>query len=126
VEAGKAVLVRRDTGEKIPAAFEEIPAKVESLLADIQANLYNKALEFRKANTVPITAYAEFLSFFNEKDGGFAECGWCGGGECETKIKNDTKATIRVLPFGNEEKVTGSCIACGKEAKHLAVFAKSY
>jgi prolyl-tRNA synthetase len=126
MESGKAVLVRRDTGEKIPVAFEEVPAKVESLLADIQKNLYSKALEFRKANTVSISSYSEFLSFFNDKDGGFAECPWCGEGACEAKIKEDTKATIRVLPFGNEERVTGSCVACGKEARHLAVFAKSY
>jgi prolyl-tRNA synthetase len=126
MEAGKAVLVRRDTGEKIPAAFDEIPAKVESLLADIQKNLYNKALDFRKANTIPISSYSEFLSFFNDKDGGFAESSWCGEASCEAKIKADTKATIRVLPFGNEEKAAGGCVACGKDARHLAIFAKSY
>jgi prolyl-tRNA synthetase len=126
MEAGKAVLVRRDTGEKIPAALSEIPAKLESLLSDIQNSRYGKALEFRKTNTVPISSYEKFLAFFNEGDGGFAECPWCGAGECEAKIKEDTKATIRVLPFGNEEKATGTCVACGKKALHLAVFAKSY
>jgi prolyl-tRNA synthetase len=126
MEAGKAVLVRRDTGEKIPAALDEIPAKLETLLADIQRNLYDKALAFRKANTVSLFSYKEFLAYFNETDGGFAECPWCGSGECEAKIKEDTKATIRVLPFGNEEKAGGTCIACGKQARHTAVFAKSY
>ncbi|MDR1932491.1 MAG: proline--tRNA ligase [Spirochaetales bacterium] len=125
-EAGKAVLVRRDTGEKIPAAFGDIPAKVGSLLEDIQKSLYAKALEFRKANTVCISSYDEFLSFFNDTDGGFAESPWCGSGECEAKIKEAAKATIRVLPFGNEQRVRGGCVACGKEAAHLAVFAKSY
>jgi prolyl-tRNA synthetase len=125
MEAGKAVLVRRDTGEKIPVSAAEVPAKIASLLEDIQAGLYNKALAFREANTVCVSSYNEFTAFFSG-DGGFAECGWCGGAECEAKIKDETKATIRVLPFGNEERVSGKCIACGKEARHLAVFAKSY
>ena len=125
-EAEKAVLVRRDTGEKIPVAFNEIPEKVESLLKEIQANLYAKALEFRSANTVCITSYEKFLAYFNDSDGGFAESPWCGSGECEAKIKEDTKATIRVLPFGNEEKAAGTCVACGKQARHMVIFAKSY
>ncbi|MDR1626128.1 MAG: proline--tRNA ligase [Spirochaetia bacterium] len=126
MEAGKALLVRRDTGEKIPAAFDEVPARLEGLLAEIQGGLYDRALGFRKANTVGISSYEKFLAFFNGEDGGFAECPWCGDGACEAKIKADTKATIRVLPFGNEERAAGTCLACGKEARHLAVFAKSY
>jgi prolyl-tRNA synthetase len=126
METGKAVLVRRDTGEKIPTAFDEIPSKLSSLLEEIQSGLYRTALEFRKANTIPVFSYERFLAFFNGEDGGFAECLWCGDAACEAKIKEDTKATIRVLPFGNEEKANGTCIVCGKQARHLAVFAKSY
>ncbi|MCL1817753.1 MAG: proline--tRNA ligase [Spirochaetaceae bacterium] len=126
MEAGTAVLVRRDTGEKITVACEEIPAKAAVLLEDIQKNLYARSLEFRKANTVSLDSYDKFLAFFNDTDGGFAESPWCGGAECEAKIKEATKATIRVLPFGNGQKAAGTCVACGKEARHTAVFARSY
>ncbi len=125
MEAGKAVLVRRDTGEKIPVPVAEVPGKVAELLEDIQTSLYRRALEFRIKNTAEISSYDEFRSFF-EADGGFAESGWCGDAACEAKIKEDTRATIRVLPFDSEKRASGACVACGKPAKHLAVFAKSY
>jgi len=125
MEAGKAVLVRRDTGEKIPVPVAEVPGKVAELLEDIQTSLYRRALEFRIKNTTAISSYDEFRSFF-EADGGFAESGWCGDAACEAKIKEDTRATIRVLPFDSEKRASGACVACGKPAKHLAVFAKSY
>jgi prolyl-tRNA synthetase len=125
MEGNKAVLVRRDTGEKLSAAVEEVPDRIEALLEDIQKSLYQKALEFRIANTKPIGDYEAFKKFF-ETDGGFAESLWCGGPACETVIKEETKATIRVLPFGNEEKAKGPCVHCGAPAKHFAVFAKSY
>lgn len=125
MEAGKAVLVRRDTGEKIPVPIAEVPEKLEKLLADIQISLYKRALEYRNANTVGIEDYQSFLKFF-EAEGGFAESPWCGSPNCEATIKETTKATIRVLPFGNEARVKGNCVCCGKPAKHLALFAKSY
>ena len=125
MEAGKAVLVRRDTGEKIPVPIAEVPDKLEAVLADIQASLFKKALEYRNANTVGVEDYPSFLKFF-EAEGGFAESPWCGSGDCEAKIKEATKATIRVLPFGNEARAKGNCVCCGKPAKHLAIFAKSY
>lgn len=125
MEANKAVLVRRDTGEKIPVPFAEIPAKIEALLEEIQSYLYRKALEFRTKNTLPISSYEEFKRYF-EGDGGFAESPWCGSAACEARIKEETKATIRVLPFGNEAHAGGACLVCGEPAKHRAVFAKSY
>ncbi len=125
MEAGKAVLVRRDTGEKIPVPAAEIPDRLEKILANVQTDLFNKALEYRNANTIGIEDYRTFLKFF-EGEGGFAESPWCGAPECEATIKEATKATIRVLPFGNEERAKGACVCCGKPAKHLAIFAKSY
>ena len=125
MEAGKAVLVRRDTGEKIPVPIGDVPAGIESLLEEIQAAMYRRALEFRRANTSTISTYREFTEFF-DSDGGFAESGWCGSPDCEAKIKEETKATIRVLPFDSLERAPAACIACEKPAKHLAVFAKSY
>lgn len=126
MENQKAVLVRRDTGEKIIVSVDEIPAKVEELLVAIQKNIFDKALEFRNKNTFHLKNYEEFLTLFNEQGGGFVEAGWCGCPECEEKVSEETKATIRCLPFDKQDSVSGSCIVCGKSAKHVAVFGKSY
>jgi prolyl-tRNA synthetase len=125
IEAQKVVLVRRDTGEKISVPFSEVELRIQELLETIQRDLFQRALEFRKTHTRSIKEYPELKAFFQE-DGGFAESPWCGSPQCEEKIKEETKATIRVLPFGNEEQATGSCVFCGSKAKHIAVFAKSY
>ena len=124
MEAGKAVLVRRDTGEKISVGIDEIADKLETVLTEIQANLYQRALAFRKENTFRIDNYGDFVKLF-EGEGGFVETHWCGSAECEARIKEETKATIRVLPFG-AEKIPGKCIKCGGEANQLALFAKNY
>ncbi len=125
MEAGKAVLVRRDTGEKISVALPELPDRVEALLEEIQQSLYRRALEFRRSNTASISSYGELAAFF-EADGGFAESGWCGDPACEARVKEETKATIRVLPFDGGERASGGCVVCGKPATTLAVFARSY
>jgi prolyl-tRNA synthetase len=125
MENRKAVLVRRDTGEKLTVEFSEIPETLGTLLEDIQKSLYRRALEFRQANTLKLDSYEEFTKLF-EGDGAFVEAGWCGSAECEAQIKEETKATIRVLPFARQEHVTGTCIKCGAPAKHLALFAKNY
>ena len=71
--------------------------------------------------------YGDFLPLFEgEKAPGFVEAFWCGDPECEAEVKADTKATVRCLPFGRQENVSGRCFHCGKEARHFAVFAKSY
>ncbi len=119
----QAVLVRRDTYEKIPVASGEIEPRVTKLLEEIQNNLFHRALAFRKANTRRIDDYEQFKEVLDEQ-GGFIESGWCGSADCEAKIKEETKATIRVLPLGRSGG--GHCILCGKEAKELAVFAKAY
>lgn len=126
IENQKAVLVRRDTGEKIIVAIDEILTKVEELLISIQKNIFDKALEFRNKNTFRLNNYEEFLTLFNEQGGGFVEAGWCGCPECEEKVSEETKSTIRCLPFDKQDSVSGSCIVCGKSAKHIAVFGKSY
>ncbi|GAH19748.1 unnamed protein product, partial [marine sediment metagenome] len=121
----QAVLVRRDTGEKLTVPVQEVEAKIKELLEDIQNRLFYRALTFRKQNTHQINDYNTFRDFFKTGEG-FVESGWCGNPECETRIKNETKATIRVLPFGRNEDEKGSCIFCGEKAKELAVFAKAY
>jgi prolyl-tRNA synthetase len=125
MEKGQVLLVRRDTLEKIPVPEKETESRVKSLLEDIQASLFHRALAFRKEHTRRIDDYEEFRGFM-EGDGGFAESGWCGNAACEAKIKDQTKATIRVLPLGRESPEDRRCVCCGEQAKEIAVFAKSY
>jgi prolyl-tRNA synthetase len=125
MEKAQVMMVRRDTLEKIPVPEKEAEARAGSLLKSIQESLFHRALSFRKANTRSIGDYGAFREFM-EADGGFAECGWCGSADCEAKIKDETKATIRVLPFGREKAEAQACILCGRKAENLAVFAKAY
>jgi prolyl-tRNA synthetase len=125
MEKGQVVLVRRDTLEKLPVPEREAEARVASLLEDIQANLFHRALAFRKEHTHRIDDWESFKKLM-EADGGFADCGWCGEADCEAAIKDQTKATIRVLPLGRDSTEDRSCVRCGVKAKEVAVFAKAY
>ncbi len=125
MKEGKVVLVRRDSGEKTPVPVEEASGRVGELLTDIQDSLFRRALSFRKENTHRVEDYQEFRRIM-EGEGGFIESGWCGEAACEARIKEETKATIRVLPLGREEDPAGRCVLCGKEARALALFAKAY
>jgi prolyl-tRNA synthetase len=126
MESGHVVLVRRDTGEKEQVLLEEAPGRIRSLLEEIQISLYNRALELRTANTHRIDDYNRFVSLFNEGEGGFVDTYWCGGTECEAKIKEETKATVRVLPLEQEVPEGAVCIHCRKDASHRAIFSKAY
>ena len=125
MENHKAMLVRRDTGEKEAVEIERVPSRVKELLEEIQRDLYEKALANRREHTYRFNRYSDFKTLF-EEDGGFADSHWCGDPECEAAIKEDTKATIRVLPFDQEGLEGKSCIRCGKTAKYRAIFAKAY
>ncbi len=128
MEAGKAVLVRRDSREKETVDVEKVPERIAQLLAEIQTALFDKAKKFRDENTFDVNDYAAFKEMFDgEKSGGFAQSPWCGSGECEAQVKAETKATIRVLPFGNEDNASGKhCLVCGSAARNIAIFAKAY
>ncbi len=121
----QAVLVRRDTGEKAAVPIGEVKSRAGKLLEEIQNNLFHRALTFRKRNTHHAADYGSFKNLI-EKEGGFIECGWCGSPECEAKIKDETKATIRVLPLSPNDVDKASCIYCGEKAKEIAVFARAY
>jgi len=136
MEAGVAMVARRDTGEKAPMDAAGIGAKALGLLDAMQKNLYDKALAFRAANTKSVATREELLAFYGKDQGedagtanatgGFAEGLWCGDRECEAKLKAETKVTIRCLPLDRQEGISGKCCLCGKSAKHLAVFARNY
>jgi prolyl-tRNA synthetase len=126
MEKDQAVLVRRDTGEKLFVARADVVVKVKELLADIQKSLYERALKNRLDNTFIVDTWPEFLKLM-EGEGGFAETAWCGDAKCEAEVKEATKATIRNLPFALKDKpVNKACVKCGAPGRHWAVWAKSY
>ncbi len=124
IEKGQVVLVRRDTGEKVFVKEEDLSSTIEELLEKIQENMFQMALEFRRENTIWCDDYEEFKKIIAEKRG-FVRANWCGHGECEEKIKEDTKATIRCIPLG-EEKMKGRCLLCGEEDGETVYFARAY
>lgn len=112
--------------------WQEFVDSVEDILTEIQTNIHQKALNFRKENTVTINDREEFNKFFTPENserpeihGGFAYSYWCGSVECEEEIKEDLKVTIRNMPFSTEEEA-GKCISCGKTSTKQVIFAKSY
>lgn len=117
-------IARRDTLEKEVVNQDGVVEKIDTLLEDIQNNIYKKALDFRTKNTKKIDDYEEFKRIM-EEDGGFVEAHWDGTAETEEIIKNDTKATIRCLPVDGE-KEEGKCIVTGKPSKRRVVFARAY
>ncbi len=118
-------VARRDTGEKIRGVSQAgLANELSGLLAAIQKNIYDKALAFRKENTHQVSDYDMFGSTLDER-GGFIESHWCGSSDCEAKIKEETKATIRVMPF-DWEPSDGMCVRCGTQSTKRAVFARAY
>ncbi len=125
LEKGQVELCRRDTSEKSFVPREGIAAHIEGLLADIQDNIYAKAVAFRDANTRKVDTWEEFKSEIEK--GGFLLCHWDGTKETEAKIQEETKATIRCIPTDSyvcEEE--GKCIYTGKPSKQRVIFARSY
>jgi len=127
MDSKKVMIVRRDTGEKAAVSFDEGADRIASTLDDIQRSLFERAKDFRAKNTFEIEDYEKMKSIF-EGEGGFVVSPWCGSAECEAKVKEDTKATLRVLPLndGTATEAGGKCIVCGKDAAARATFAKAY
>ena len=123
LENGTVEVMRRDTLEKETVSLEGIEAYVKQLLDDIQENIYKKAVAFRDSHIYECENYDEFKE--RVKDGGFFLCPWDGTVETEAKIKEDTQATIRCVPFGVEQK-PGIDMVSGKEAKYRVLIAKAY
>ncbi|MCX6578005.1 MAG: proline--tRNA ligase [Candidatus Aminicenantes bacterium] len=126
VKAGQAVLVRRDTREKMTLPLDAMASKVPGILEDIQASLFREAETFLRENTRQAGGYEEFKDVMDNQRG-FVKSLWCGSDACEDKIKEDTMATIRVIPLELKSQAgPGACVCCGKEAKALAYFARAY
>ena len=116
-------IMRRDTLEKENVSFDGIVERVQTLLDDIQRNLFEKARAYRDAHIFECDNYDEFKE--RVKDGGFFLCYWDGTAETEAKIKEDTQATIRCVPF-DYEQTEGIDMVSGKPSKHRVIIARSY
>lgn len=121
---GQVVLVRRDTGGKMAVKEEKLVETVGELLNNIQENLFTKAKKFLQENMREVSDYNEFKEVI-EKKRGLIKTYWCGSKNCEDKVKEETKASIRCIPFKKEEAL-GRCIYCGKESSTVVYFARAY
>ena len=124
IKQNQVVTVRRDTFEKAAVKDEQIESAIEKLLDKIQNNLLSKARKFLEKNTTTVKTYDAFKETL-EKKGGFIRASWCSNRKCEEKIKEETGATIRIVPF-EKEKPFSDCVYCGEQAKEVVYFARSY
>jgi prolyl-tRNA synthetase len=124
IENGTVEVARRDTLEKEILRMTDIENKVQHLLDQIQQNLYDRAFDFRENNTFRVDSWEEFKDVLDNK-GGFISAHWDGTSETEEKIKEETKATIRVIPLNNP-KETGRCVYSGKPSSERVIFARAY
>jgi len=124
IEAGQAVIVRRDTREKIQSSLEELPEKVKEVLETMQHDMYERAKAHRDAHTYTAHNMEEMKDIADNKPG-FIKAMWCGCQECEDALKEEIGVTSRCIPFEQEE-INGTCIHCGKPAKQMVYWGKAY
>jgi len=118
------VLVRRDNRDKSQVPLNDLVVKLQQTLADIQQSLFDRAKQFRDEHTFECESVAQMLEVLDNKRG-FIYAGWCGSDECEAAVKEETRATIRVVPLAQPED-PGTCIRCGNKAQVKVYFARAY
>lgn len=124
IEANQAVIVRRDTREKIVVSLDEIESKVAEVLETMQSEMLERARKHRDAHTYEAHSMEEFTDTVANKPG-FVKAMWCGDQACEDEIKEKTGATSRCMPF-KQEHISDTCVCCGKKAKALVYWGKAY
>lgn len=124
IEKGQAVIVRRDTREKQFVPLENLSEAVGETLVKMQDDMLERAREHVAAHTTTAVTYDEFKDAVANRPG-FIKAMWCGDGACEEKIKADTTATSRCMPF-KQEKISDTCVCCGRKAKTLVYWGKAY
>jgi prolyl-tRNA synthetase len=124
IENGVAEVARRDTKEKQTLPMEGLAAAVAALLNDIQQNLYSRAQHHRDQHISQANSWEEFVQLLDEK-GGFVSAHWDGTAETEETIKESAKATIRCIPFDNQQEA-GACVLTGKPSTQRVLFARAY
>ena len=120
----QCIVFRRDTLEKETVSLDELESKIETLMEDIQNNMYKMAEENMKERTFYAHDLDEYLKLFSEREG-FAKIMWCGDVECENKVKELNSTTFRCIPF-DEDKFQDKCTICGRNAKHMIYAARQY
>jgi len=123
LENNTVEVARRDTLTKETVPLENIADYVKHLLDDIQATIFKKALDYRNAHTITVDSYDEFKEKIEE--GGFILAHWDGTPETEARIKDETKATVRCIPFDGD-KTEGKCMVTGKFSAQRVLFARAY
>lgn len=124
LEAGQAVIVRRDTREKCTVALDLLADTIGTMLETMQEDMLNRAKEHLNSHIYEAHTYDEFKETITNKPG-FVKMMWCGEEACELKIKEDTTATSRCIPF-EQETITEICPVCGKPAKAMVYWGKAY
>ena len=124
IAANQAVIVRRDTREKIVVSLDEIEKKAGEILDMMQKEMLARALAHRDAHTYEAHTTEEFRDIVANKPG-FVKAMWCGERACEDEIKEKTGATSRCMPFV-QERIAETCVCCGKPAKKLVYWGKAY
>jgi len=124
IEKDQCVLVRRDTREKLFTPLAGAPERIKELLEAIQKGLLERARKFVADNTTRVSSWDEFREVMAGRRG-FIVAGWCGDADCEAKIKQETKATVRVIPLEMEAR-PGSCVRCGRPSEREVYFAQAY
>jgi prolyl-tRNA synthetase len=124
IEMNQCIIVRRDTREKVVVSLDELEVKVAESLETMQRDMLERARAHREEHTYEAIRYADFEDILENKTG-FVKAMWCGDEACENKIKEDTTATARCMPF-EQEIISDKCICCGKEAKKLVYWGKAY
>ncbi len=124
IEANQAVIVRRDTREKIFVSLDEIETRVPEILDQMQNDMLERARAHRDAHTYTATNFEDFQKIISETPG-FVKAMWCGDEACELEIKEKTGATSRCMPFEQEE-ISKTCVCCNKPAKTMVYWGKAY
>ena len=124
IEAGQAIIVRRDTREKTTVAIESLAEEIKNILDKMQTEMLERARTHREAHTYVATNYDEFKDVVANKPG-FVKAMWCGDQACEDKIKEETTATSRCMPF-EQEHLSDVCVCCGRPAKKMVYWSKAY
>lgn len=119
------IAVRRDTGEKIKIDFKAAGNRIKVMLQEIQKNLLDNSAKFLTKNTREYSDYDKFKQDLSQENF-FVLANWCGGVKCEDKIKNDTKATVRICKPGRLKQKENKCLVCGEKAKTQVYLAKAY
>ena len=124
IEKNQCVVVRRDTREKVIISLDEVETKIGEILTAMQTEMLERARAHREEHTYEATNYEEFKETIANKPG-FVKAMWCGDEACEIKVKEDTTATSRCMPFA-QEHIADACVCCGKPAKTMVYWGKAY